>query len=231
MAQSLQHPKLITRNSMLGLRVSSGAIIFAFGFFLSALCFPPAFSGVAGQSFGGAVFAASLPQAAPDKPPEKPERRDFVGTWKASLEGKTFAVVTLKLENDNLSGTIRTGEVDLADDGEVSKVNQEAGKPRVLLEIKLTGQTLAFKDKDGDDLNSLEMKLTGTDRAELKFILPDPLPEGMPMPKPFRLTRDTKGAGGKRGPRSKQEIFSVSGALEGEFVLWDPPQVIHNTGT
>ncbi len=123
---------------------------------------------------------------------EKPQLRDFVGVWKAAFQGKTFTALTLKLENDKLAGTLSTGEVDLAPDGEVSNVNQEVGEPRAIFDIKLDGQILSFKDKDGDDVNSLEMKLTGENRAELRFLLPDPLPQGMPVPKPFRLTRTEK---------------------------------------
>ncbi|HYL10594.1 MAG TPA: hypothetical protein VEU31_07645 [Candidatus Acidoferrales bacterium] len=132
------------------------------------------------------------PDPVRDAPPQKPEPRDFAGTWKASFEGKTFTVVTLKIVDGKLAGTLASGEVDLSEDGEVSHVNQEAGEPRSIFDAQLTGQILSFKEKDGEDVNSLEMKLTGANAAELKYILPDPLPEGMPMPKPFRMTRAEK---------------------------------------
>jgi hypothetical protein len=132
------------------------------------------------------------PGAVRGAPPQKPEPRDFVGTWKASFEGKTFTVLALKIVDGKLAGTLASGEVDLSDDGEVSHVNREAGEPRDIFDVELAGQILSFKEKDGDDVNSLEMKLTGANNAELKYILPDPLPEGMPMPKPFRLTRPEK---------------------------------------
>jgi hypothetical protein len=131
-------------------------------------------------------------QSKEDAPPEKPELRDFVGIWKASFDGKAFTVLTLKLQEGKLIGIIRTGEVDLSEDGEVSKVNQEPGEPRMIHDIKLDGKILSFQDTDGDDVNSLELTLTGADSAELKYILPDPLPEGMPVPKPFRMTRGDK---------------------------------------
>src|SRR6266446_4518813 len=112
---------------------------------------------VAGQAFKGGVPGVSLLQDKVEKPPEKPQLRDFVGVWKATFQGKTFTALTMKLENDKLAGTLSTGEVDLADDGEVSNVNQEVGEARAIFDIKLDGQILSFKDKDGDDVNSLEM--------------------------------------------------------------------------
>src|SRR5229473_3381502 len=114
-------------------------------------------------------------QSKEDAPPEKPELRDFVGIWRASFDGKVFTALTLKMQEGKLIGIIRTGEVDLSDEGEVSKVNQEPGEPRMVHDIKLDGKILSFQDTDGDDVNSLEMTLTGADSAELKYILPDQL--------------------------------------------------------
>jgi len=174
-------------------RASHFATIFALGLvFLTAGRLAAPSQVVAAQAFKGGVPGVSLLQDKVEKPPEKPQLRDFVGVWKATFQGKTFTALTLKLKNDKLAGTLSTGKVDLAADGEVSNVDLEVGEPRAIFDIKLDGQILSFKDKDGDDVNSLEMKLTGANRAELRFLLPDQLPEGMPLPKPFRLTRGEK---------------------------------------
>ena len=174
-------------------RASHFATIFALGLvFLTAGRLAAPSQVVAAQAFTGVVPGVSLLQDKVEKPPEKPQLRDFVGVWKATFQGKTFTALTLKLKNDKLAGTLSTGKVDLAADGEVSNVDLEVGEPRAIFDIKLDGQILSFKDKDGDDVNSLEMKLTGANRAELRFLLPDQLPEGMPLPKPFRLTRGEK---------------------------------------
>jgi len=177
----------------LDFRASHFAAIFDLGLVLLTAGWLAAPSQViAAQDFKGEVPGLSVLQGKVEKPPEKPQLRDFVGVWKATFQGKTFTALTLKLENDKLAGALSTGEVDLATDGEVSNVSQEAGEARAIFDIKLEGQILSFKDKDGDDVNSLEMKLTGENRAELWFLLPDPLPQGMPVPKPFRLTRSEK---------------------------------------
>src|SRR5260370_35116873 len=147
---------------------------------------------VANQTFKGGIPSVPVLQDKGEKTPEKPPLRGLVGVWKVSFQGKTFTVLVLQLENDKLAGTLSTGEVDLADDGEVSNVNQEVGEARAIFDIKLDGQILSFKDKDGDDVNFLEMKLTGENRADLRFLMPDQLPQGMPVPKPFRLTRTDK---------------------------------------
>lgn len=187
------HSKTAGADSNFDLRSSHFATIFALGLiFFTPGCLATPSQVIAAQAFTGEVPGVSVHQDKVEKPPEKPQLRDFVGVWKATFQGKTFTVLTLKLENDKLAGTLSTGEVDLADDGEVSNVNQEIGEDRAIFDIKLDGQILSFKDKDGDDVNSLEMKLTGENRAELWFLLPDQLPQGMPVPKPFRMTRTEK---------------------------------------
>jgi hypothetical protein len=193
MTERCFHSKTSGAKLNFNLQSTHFATIFALGLvFLTAGWLTASSQVVAAQAFKGEALSVSVPQDQEDKPPEKPQPRDFVGTWKASFQGKTFTVLTLTLENDKLAGTLSTGEVDLADDGEVSNVNQEVGEARTIFDIKLDGQILSFKDKDGDDVNSLEMKLTGENRAELRFLLPDQLPQGMPVPKPFRLTRSEK---------------------------------------
>ncbi len=187
------HSKTAGAKLSFDLRASHFATIFALGLiFLTAGWLAAPSQVVAAQAFTGVVPGVSLLQDKVEKPPEKPQLRDFVGVWKATFQGKTFTALTLKLKNDKLAGTLSTGKVDLAADGEVSNVDLEVGEPRAIFDIKLDGQILSFKDKDGDDVNSLEMKLTGANRAELRFLLPDQLPEGMPLPKPFRLTRGEK---------------------------------------
>ena len=193
MAGRRLHSKKTRGDLNIDVRASHFATIFALCLvFLTAGWLAAPSQVVAHQAFKGAVPSVSVLQDKVGKPPENPQPRDFVGVWKASFQGKTFTVLVLKLENDKLAGTLSTGEVDLADDGEVSNVNQEVGEARAIFDIKLDGQILSFKDKDGDDVNSLEMKLTGENRAELRFLLPDQLPQGMPVPKPFRLTRTDK---------------------------------------
>jgi hypothetical protein len=186
------HSKIAGAKLNFDFRASHFATILALGLVLLTAGWLAASQIIAAQAFKGEVPGLSVLQGKVEKPPEKPELRDFVGVWKATFQGKTFTALTLKLENDKLAGALSTGEVDLADDGEVSNVNQEVGEARAIFDIKLDGQILSFKDTDGDDVNSLEMKLTGENRAELWFLLPDPLPQGMPVPKPFRLTRTEK---------------------------------------
>src|SRR5712691_3109671 len=187
------HSKTAGAKLIFDFRASHFAIIFALGLiFLTAGWIAAPSQVIPAQAFKGEVPGLSVLQGKLEKPPEKPQPRDFVGVWKATFQGKTFTALALKLENDKLAGTLSTGEVDLAPDGEVSNVNQEVGEPRAIFDIKLDGQILSFKDKDGDDVNSLEMKLTGENRAELWFLLPDPLPQGMPVPKFFGLARTEK---------------------------------------
>src|SRR5260370_36533534 len=97
---------------------------------------------VANQTFKGGIPSVPVLQDKGEKTPEKPQLRDFVGVWKATFQGKTFTVLTLKLENDKLAGTLSTGEVQLAADGEVSNVNREVGEARASFDISLDGESL-----------------------------------------------------------------------------------------
>jgi len=186
------HPKTAGADANFDIRTSHLATIALGLVFLTAGWLATPSQVAAAQAFNGELSGVWVLQDKAEKPLEKPQLRDFVGVWKATFQGKTFTALTLKVENDQLAGTLSTGEVDLGTDGEVSNVNQEVGEARAIFDIKLEGQILSFKDKDGDDVNSLEMKLTGENRAELWFLLPDQLPQGMPVPKPFRLTRTEK---------------------------------------
>ena len=114
--------------------------------------------------------------------------KKYVGEWTAQLNGKVYARVEFHVAEGKLVGGMSTGDVTTDAKGEVSKVNEEAGEPAAVFDVAASETSLRFKRKDGDDVDSFELKITGPERAELVFVLPEGAPkEG--APKPFKMVR------------------------------------------
>ena len=111
----------------------------------------------------------------------------FVGTWQAQFQGKTFVTITLTNQDGKLGGTISHSTIQLDKNGELTSAAQTDGEDAVS-DAVLKGNTLRLtaKDQDSQDTNQCEMKLTGTDQAELR-LLGSP-PDGA-APKPWKLVR------------------------------------------
>jgi len=115
----------------------------------------------------------------------------YVGIWKAEYQGKTFALLKLKIENQKLNGTLSSGEINVDKDGEVNEVTEEANSETPISEIKRDGAALSFKVQNENDVDQYQLNLTGEDSAELKIVSPGPLPEGVPVIKPFKMRKQS----------------------------------------
>jgi hypothetical protein len=113
----------------------------------------------------------------------------FVGIWTAEFMDTTFLRIDLKLANGSLVGTIATGNIHTAADGRLTEVSDvKESKTAPLFDVVLQdGNTIMFKRHDDDDVDQMQMTLTGNGTAELRFIFP----EGPDAPKlqTFQLTR------------------------------------------
>lgn len=116
----------------------------------------------------------------------------FVGTWEAKFHDKTFFVVTLQLENEKLTGTLRSGEIHVDANGEVDRVEREAGSESAIHDVMLVDKVLSFKNKAGEDIDSFEMKLTGRNEATLRPLLSGAEFADVPALQPFRMMREIK---------------------------------------
>jgi hypothetical protein len=97
----------------------------------------------------------------------------YVGTWTAELGGRTYVRLELKR---GASGALE-GQMDLARNvqvdarGEVNRVSEEMQGAAPLLNLRATNAVLSFSRKDGNDTNRFELRVTGTDAAELMPVL------------------------------------------------------------
>ena len=139
-----------------------------------------------------ASFAAAQtrrPKATPAAPKVNlEEAQRFIGVWTAEFIYTTFLRIELKLANGALTGTIATGNIHTAEDGRLTEVSDvKEAKANTLFDLVLDGNTITFKRHDDEDVDQMQMTLTGNGTAELRFIFP----EGQDAPKlqPFQLTR------------------------------------------
>jgi bla regulator protein blaR1 len=110
----------------------------------------------------------------------------FVGTWHAQFQGKTFLTVKLEQQQGKLTGSVSHADLQVGKDGELTSAEAHEGSDPIV-EAKLMARVLLIttKEQDSDDTIQCEMKLTGTDQAELRILAPP----DVPTPKPWKLER------------------------------------------
>ena len=81
-------------------------------------------------------------------------------------------------------------DIQVGKDGELTSAEEHEGS-NPIVEAKLTGGTLLIttKEETSQDTIQCEMKLTGTDQAELRLLAPP----DVPAPKPWKLERAKAG--------------------------------------
>lgn len=112
--------------------------------------------------------------------------KSFAGTWDAMFKDKPFMTLKLKCEAPGLTGTMTDASVTFDDKGDLSSV-EAIDETSEVVDTKPEGKLLLFKVKDKDDgsTTGFELKLTGTDEAELM-----PLPQGIrPAIHPWKMKR------------------------------------------
>ena len=116
--------------------------------------------------------------------------QQFVGTWHAEFKGKTFLTIKLEKQQDKLTGTVSHFDVKLDDTGELTSAEERDGSDPII-EAKLTNGILriTLKEEDSQETIQCEMKLTGTDQAELRMLVPPDVPK----PKSWKLLRAKDG--------------------------------------
>jgi hypothetical protein len=107
----------------------------------------------------------------------------FAGVWKGERQGKTYVIVTLK-GGAQPSGTIKIGDINLDQNGEIVEVEREAETEYEILEPRIVDGKLLFQSKESDgDTTRYEMTVTDEKDASLKILeAPGPV-------KPFKLTK------------------------------------------
>jgi len=114
----------------------------------------------------------------------------FVGTWEAKFKGKVFQTIKLTKDHETLSGTVSHGNIGVdPKTGELSDVEVLDGKDAIV-DTKLKNRKLLITEADA---TQFEMKITGTDQAELQIVIPPEYVDKVPAVKPWKLTRVKSG--------------------------------------
>ena len=121
----------------------------------------------------------------------------IAGTWRAEFEGRTFITLELESANGTVAGLISLGDVEVGKQGALARVSEPKRKPTPIFDVSQTGSTLRFAVKDQDDTDQFELRVLDAGRAELQMLLADQdvkelAAQGIPVPKPFALTRQVK---------------------------------------
>lgn len=117
----------------------------------------------------------------------------YDGTWVAQFEGITWAFLELRTANGVVTGRISLGDIEMNMDGTLKHVKPAPNDLTPIFDVRQQGAAIVFSRKEGDDTEQFEMEVKGAE-AELRFVLTDEIrrefaSEGIPIPKPFRLTR------------------------------------------
>lgn len=123
----------------------------------------------------------------------------YDGTWIAQFEGITWARLELRTVNGAVTGGISLGNIEMNKDGTLRHVEPALKElspifdVRPLLDGRQQNVGISFARKDADDTDRFEVSPAGTD-LQLAFVLTEEdrrelAAEGIPLPKPVRLTR------------------------------------------
>jgi hypothetical protein len=115
---------------------------------------------------------------------ETPTKK-FTGTWEARFNGDVFCVLKIR-SGDQLAGSMNA--VDIGVDGEGNLSSAQAKEEEFpILRPSIENDNLIFEwtDDPKEDPLKFEMKITGKQEAQLRFVT---APEGVKI-KPFTLTR------------------------------------------
>ena len=110
-------------------------------------------------------------------------QKRFAGTWQAKFNGSVF--LTIRLESGaGISGTVSAGRITVDDQGDLTEAEASPeGKESDVMHARIEGERLTFETDDDGELTKFEMRITGSGKAELRFV-------GQPVKiKPIRLDR------------------------------------------
>ena len=123
----------------------------------------------------------------------QPAPQSFAGTWIAALDGRTYARLELRESGGTLADRIGLGAIHVDKDGIVDTVLEPATNFTPIFDVTARGGIVAFARKDGDGTDRFEIQIVDGS-VQLTFIasaedLETIAREGVPFPKPVRLTR------------------------------------------
>jgi len=166
------------------------------------------------------VALGTIPAAAL-QPPASAD--SFAGTWEAKFQGKIFLTLELRVQDGRLTGTIGRSSLQLNATGDLTRADAKDGSNRIVGSKLLDEHTarITALDDDTQDTTQFEMKVTGTNQAEIQLLS---APQGTATAKPWALERipaaDTNAAAGSKSapPDVKSKLAAAAQVwLAGQF--------------
>jgi len=126
-----------------------------------------------------------------------PDVQRFAGRWAADHDGRPVVRLDLRMNAGTLGGSIQLADIHVDARGEVETVLSELSAASTVIDVTSRSGALAFSRRDGNDIDHFEMSVIDDHTAELRLIPSDAdrrelADNGIPMPKPIRLTRVTR---------------------------------------
>jgi hypothetical protein len=119
----------------------------------------------------------------------------YSGDWTADFHGTTYVRLALKEEAGVPKGAMSIGtSIHVDKSGNLDGVTEAASTLTPILDVRRSGDVLAFSYKTDADVDQFELRLIDANAAELRLILPEEAQQelaadGIPLPKPFRLSK------------------------------------------
>ncbi|HXJ92415.1 MAG TPA: M56 family metallopeptidase [Terriglobia bacterium] len=154
--------------------------------------------------------ASAVPQ---DEAGKGPDLTTFAGGWQAQFEDQPFVRLKLGVQDGQIVGAIATGDVNLDNNGNVTEVSHEVRVPVPILDAKMEGDSLLFKQQDGSDTLSYQMRVTGADEAKLQMLSTGPV-----KIQPFTLHRNSAASAANGSNQISEyhgKLYAVSGGVSG----------------
>ena len=146
------------------------------------------------------VLAAAMagwcqaPAAPSNKPAESeaaPAPADYAGEWIATFEGKVWLLLDLKLEGEQLTGTItHSTDLELNDEGGLKSVSDEKVKEKIEdAKLDAGGLLITVKSSDTKEPDQYRMLIVLPGKAANISMVAEDMPPGMPKPQPWILLK------------------------------------------
>lgn len=141
-------------------------------------------------------FAASAQDAPATQPAQeaRPDLKPFLGTWKASIDGKVFAILILKDDRGSLDGDLNNFDLAHDKDGNLTSDTHVDAGDGPILNVHLRSGVLYFTAIQKDQYSpSTDWKFAPKNAKEgelMQLLDGKPYAENGSAPKPILMLRD-----------------------------------------
>jgi hypothetical protein len=119
----------------------------------------------------------------------------YAGDWSADFHGTTYVRLAFSDKDGAAQGSMSIAEsVHVDKQGNIDGVTEASSTLKPLFDVRRSGNVVSFSYPSANDVDKFELRLVDTNTAELTLLLPEEArqelaADGIPAPKPFRLTK------------------------------------------